>query len=200
MSIKPIVIWPDPVLQTPAKRVTDFGPALEALLQDMHDSVRAANGIGIAANQIGVGLRLALVGQQEGEAIHFFEIVNPEILERADPVEYEEGCLSVPEEWHVCPRFRRVKVRYQSRDQQWHEVEAEDKLAHVLQHETDHLEGLVYVNHLGTMARDVIRRRMLKLKQGAGEEPEGEEEAEVKPARKAARPAAKKKEKRKKRR
>src|SRR5271163_4815226 len=88
---KPILIWPDKVLQRPTAKVTDFGPALDTLLSEMTDSLREAEGIGIAANQIGVGLRLAWVGRPDGT---FFEIINPELLETSEPVTFEEGCLS----------------------------------------------------------------------------------------------------------
>jgi len=161
MASRDIVIWPDKVLNTPTQPVTEFGEKLDALLQDMHDSVIAAEGIGIAANQVGVPLRVALVGRGDET---FFEIVNPEILERSEPISLEEGCLSVPKEWENVQRFRKVKVRYQDRTGAWHEQEAEDRLAHVFQHEIDHLDGTVYVMHLSNLKRNLIRSKMEKLK------------------------------------
>ena len=122
--------------------------------------MREAEGIGIAANQIGVGLRLAWVGRPDGT---FFEIINPELLETSEPVTYEEGCLSVPGEFEETPRFRKVKVRFQDRTGAWQTLEAEDRLAHVLQHEIDHLDGTVFVNHLSSLKRDLIRKKMVKL-------------------------------------
>ena len=157
---KPIVIWPDKVLSRPTAPVTDFGPALQALLEDMMESLREAEGIGIAANQIGVGLRVAWVGRPDGT---FFEIVNPDLLESSEPVTYEEGCLSVPGEFEQTPRFRKVKLRYQDRTGVPTTLEAEDRLAHVLQHEIDHLDGTVFVNRLSSLKRDLIRRKMVKL-------------------------------------
>lgn len=156
-----IVIWPEPVLNTKTQPVTDFGPALEQLLEEMLEACREAKGIGIAANQIGVSLRVAWVGRENGE---FFEIVNPEILETAEPLTHEEGCLSVPDEWEQCPRFRTVRVRYQDRTGKTHELAAEDRLAHVLQHEIDHLDGTVFINRLSHLKRGLIRKRMEKLK------------------------------------
>jgi peptide deformylase len=164
---KPILIWPDKALQRPTAKVTDFGPALEKLLAEMTDSLREAEGIGIAANQIGVGLRLAWVGRPDGT---FFEIINPELLEKSEPVTYEEGCLSVPGEFEETPRFRKVKVRFQDRTGTWQTLEAEDRLAHVLQHEIDHLEGTVFVNHLSSLKRDLIRKKMVKLQKTLTEE------------------------------
>jgi peptide deformylase len=154
-----IVIWPDKVLNTPTQPVTDFGPALTQLLEEMMEACKKAEGIGIAANQVGVPLRLAWVGREDGT---FFEIINPQVLEKSGTVTYEEGCLSVPGEWEKVKRHLKVRVRYQDRNQQWHEVEAEGRLAHVFQHEIDHLDGLVFVNHLSQLKRDLIRRKMVK--------------------------------------
>lgn len=158
---KQIVIWPDKVLNTPTKPVTEFGEPLEALLKEMDIAVREAEGIGLAANQIGVPLRVALVGRGDGT---FFEIVNPEILSKSEKVTLNEGCLSVPDAWENVERFHKVKVRYQDKAAQWHEVEAEGQLAHVFQHEIDHLDGTVYVMRLSNLKRGLIREKMEKLK------------------------------------
>jgi peptide deformylase len=155
-----IVIWPDKALTTRTRPVTDFGPALTALLDEMMESLRAAEGIGIAANQIGVALAVAWVGREDGT---FFEIVNPAVLEKSDPVSLEEGCLSVPHEWEQTPRFGKVRVRYQDRSGAEQELAAEGRLAHVLQHEIDHLEGTTFVDHLSQLKRGLIRKRMQKL-------------------------------------
>jgi len=166
---KDIVIWPDRVLNTPAQPVTDFSRALEELLAEMDAAVREAEGIGIAANQIGVPLRVALVGRGDGT---FFEIVNPEIVSGSEPVSLREGCLSVPEEWEQVERFRKVRVRYQDRTAVWHEVDAEGQLAHVFQHEIEHLDGIVYVMHLSNLKRGLIRERMEKLKRSRKQKPQ----------------------------
>lgn len=158
---KQIVVWPDKVLNSKTKPVTDFGEPLEALLKELDEAVREAEGIGIAANQIGVPLRVALVGRGDGT---FFEIVNPEVLSKSEKVTLREGCLSVPEAWEQVERFHKVKVRYQDKTAEWHEVEAEGQLAHVFQHEIDHLDGTVYVMHLSNLKRGLIRERMEKLK------------------------------------
>jgi peptide deformylase len=164
---KPIVIWPDKVLLRPTAKVTDFGPALETLLSEMMESLREAEGIGIAANQIGVSQRVAWVGRPDGT---FFEIVNPEVLETAEPIAFEEGCLSVPGEFEDTPRFRKVKVRFQDRTGASQTLEAEDRLAHVLQHEIDHLDGTVFVNRISSLKRDLIRRKMVKLQKTRADE------------------------------
>jgi len=154
----PIVLWPNEVLDTPTRPVTDFA-AVPDLLVAMEETMRREDGIGIAANQVGLPLRLAIVGRGDGT---WFEIVNPEFLAKEEPIVRDEGCLSVPGEWHDVLRFRRVRVRYQDRTGAFHELEAEDKLAHVLQHEIDHLDGTVYVQHLAALKKKLVRERMLK--------------------------------------
>ena len=166
----PIVIWPDKVLSTRTRTVTEFGPALDPLLEEMMDSLRAAEGIGIAANQIGVSLAIAWVGREDGT---FFEIANPVLLETSEPVRFEEGCLSVPHEWEQTPRFSKVRVRYQDRTGAQHELAAEGRLAHVLQHEIDHLQGTTFVDHLSQLKSALIRKRMQKLQRERAEEKAG---------------------------
>ena len=155
-----IVIWPHKVLTSATRPVTDFGPALEQLLEEMAEAMKEAKGIGIAANQVGEPLRVALVGREDGT---YFEIVNPQLLERSESITLEEGCLSVPDEWEKVGRYKKVKVRYQDKTGQWHEVEAEGRLAHVFQHEIDHLDGHVFVDHLSSLKRTLILDKMKKL-------------------------------------
>lgn len=156
-----IVLWPDDVLTTPTQPITTFDDALSKTLDAMLEAMKEAEGIGIAANQVGLPLRCAIVGREDGT---FFEIVNPEWLERTGAVTYDEGCLSLPGEWEKVPRFEKVKVRYQDRTGAWHELAADGKLSHVLQHEIDHLDGMVYVHHLSSLKKSLLRQRMLKRK------------------------------------
>lgn len=158
---KPIVVWPAKVLTTPAGPVTDFGAALESLLQQMQASMVEAEGIGIAAPQIGVPLRVALVAP---EGVAPFEIVNPQVLSAEGPISLLEGCLSVPGQFEQTPRFEKVRVRFQDRQGAWHEQDAEGRLAHVFQHEIDHLDGRVFVDKLSQLKRSLIRGRMRKLR------------------------------------
>ncbi|MBM7112748.1 peptide deformylase [Archangium primigenium] len=160
-----IVIWPHKVLTTPTQPVTDFGENLTTLLDEMFEALKKAEGIGIAANQVGVPLRCSWVGREDGT---FFEIINPQILERSGDVTLEEGCLSVPDQFAPTPRFHKVKVKYQDRTGAWHEVEAEGKLAHVFQHEIGHLDGQVFVELLAPLKRSLIREKMLKLQKTLG--------------------------------
>jgi peptide deformylase len=161
MDGKAIVIWPDKVLTHPTGPVRDFGPDLKALVERMRDVVREADGIGIAANQIGVPLRVALVMREEGS---FFEIVNPTLLEKSGPVKLREGCLSVPEEFDEVDRFERVRVRYQDCEGGAHEEEVQGRLAHIFQHEIDHLDGHVFVELLSPLKRGLIRSKMERVK------------------------------------
>lgn len=162
-----VVVWPDPVLDSSSKPVVDFDESLEKLLETMTHVMNESEGIGIAASQIGVALNVAIVGRGDGT---FFEVINPEILSADEPITLGEGCLSVPGEHEDVPRFRRVKVRYQDKTGEWHEVEAEDKMAHVLQHEIDHLQGTVYVKRLSQLKRSLIRQRMSKLQRAIARE------------------------------
>ncbi len=155
-----IVLWPHKVLTSATRPVTDFGPALEKLLGEMLEAVHEAKGIGLAANQLGEPLRMALVGREDGT---FFEIINPQLLEHSEETVLDEGCLSVPDVWEKAPRYKKVKVRYQDKTAQWHEVEAEGRLAHVFQHEIGHLDGHVFVELLSGLKRGLIQERMKKL-------------------------------------
>ena len=160
MAVRDIVIWPNKVLTTPSKPVTDFGPELAKLIEDMHESMVKAEGIGIAAPQVGVSLHLAIVGREDGT---WFEIANAQILEKSEPIKLNEGCLSVPQEYDDVQRFKKIRVKYQDKTGQWHEDEAEGRLAHVFQHEIDHLNGTVFVDHISNTRRSLIREKMMKL-------------------------------------
>ncbi|MEN9800656.1 MAG: hypothetical protein RL653_4353 [Pseudomonadota bacterium] len=161
MQKRDIVIWPSKVLESPTQPVTEFGAPLEQLLEEMYAAMKEAEGIGIAANQVGVALRVAIVGREDGS---WFEIVNPEVLEKSGKVELREGCLSVPGQFEQTPRFHKVKVKFQDRSGAWHEQEAEGRLAHVFQHEIDHLDGRVFVTHLSPLKRSLMRERMKKFR------------------------------------
>lgn len=163
----PIVCWPATVLDNPTRPVTEFGEKLTPLLDQMYEAMKNARGIGIAANQIGVDLSVAWVvreGVSEDEDGAAFEIVNPIIMGRSDPVVLEEGCLSVPGVRETVPRFGQVQVNYQDRNGVPHALEAEGHLAHVLQHEIDHLNGIVYVKHLSQLKRGFIQKKLAKMR------------------------------------
>jgi peptide deformylase len=166
-----IVLWPDRILSTPTREVKDFGPALRELLERMKQALVEAEGIGLAANQIGVGSRVALISPQDGELI---EMVNPRITARRGEIVLDEACLSLPGEGEKVQRAVEVDVSYQDPTGERHELTAKDHLAHIIQHECDHLDGRVYVQLLGPVKRDLIRRRMEKRKRSEENEENGD--------------------------
>lgn len=141
MAIRNIVKVGDDILNKKCRPVTEFNPRLDTLLDDMHDTLTAAQGAGLAGPQVGVLRRLALV-MLEDES--FLEIINPEILSAEGEQDGAEGCLSVPGKYGMVKRPMKVRVRYQDRNAQWHEREAEGFTARAFCHEIDHLDGHLY--------------------------------------------------------
>jgi len=164
MAIRTILHYPDKRLRSPGQPVTDFGPALQKLIEDMAETMYAAPGVGLAATQIGEPVRLFIVdtatGDDEPSDLRVF--VNPEILERHGDVRWEEGCLSFPGVHEEIDRAERVKVRAQDRDGAAFELEADGLLAVAIQHEHDHLDGKLMVDHLGLIKRRLVHREMTK--------------------------------------
>lgn len=164
MAIRPILHYPDKRLRSPGLPVTDFGPELQRLVDDMAETMYAAPGVGLAATQIGEPVRLFIVdtatGDDEPSDLRVF--VNPEILERHGEVRWEEGCLSFPGVHEEIDRAERVTVRAQDRDGKPFELEADGLLAVAIQHEHDHLDGRLMVDHLGLIKRRLVHREMVK--------------------------------------
>jgi peptide deformylase len=165
--VREIVIWPDPVLKETAKPVDAVDDTIRRILDDMAETMYAADGVGLAAPQIGVSKRLIVIDtsprQPEQKLVH---LVNPEIVKIEGKMTYTEGCLSIPGEAEEVDRAAKVWVRALGRDGNPFELVAEgDLLAVALQHEFDHLQGTVFVDHLSSLKRELIRRRMKKLKQ-----------------------------------
>ncbi|AKF04519.1 peptide deformylase [Sandaracinus amylolyticus] len=171
MAIRTILHYPDKRLRIPGERVTDFGPELQTLVDDMAETMYAAPGVGLAATQIGVALRVFIIdvatGDDEPSDLRVF--VNPEILERNGEVVWEEGCLSFPGVHEEIDRAERVKVRAQDRNGQVFELEADGLLAVAVQHENDHLEGKLMVDHLGMLKKRMVHRQMMKRAADAAE-------------------------------
>jgi peptide deformylase len=164
MAIRTILHYPDKRLRDPGKPVTDFGPDFQKLVDDMAETMYAAPGVGLAATQIGEAKRLFLIdvatGDDEPSDLRVF--VNPEIVERNGEVRWEEGCLSFPGVHEEIDRAERVKVRAQDRDGKPFELEADGLLAIAIQHENDHLDGKLMVDHLGLIKRRLVHRQMVK--------------------------------------
>jgi peptide deformylase len=165
--VREIVIWPDPVLKEIAKPVDAVDDGIRRLLDDMAETMYAADGVGLAAPQVGVSKRVIVIDvsprQPEQKLIH---LVNPEIVKVEGKMTYTEGCLSIPGEAEDVDRAAKVWVRALGRDGKPFEIVAEgDLLAIALQHEHDHLQGTLFVDHLSSLKRELIRRRMKKLKE-----------------------------------
>jgi peptide deformylase len=164
MAIRTILHYPDKRLRIPAQPVTDFGPDLQKLVDDMAETMYAAPGVGLAAPQIGVSLRLFVIDVATGEdqPSDFRVFCNPQIVEKHGEIVWEEGCLSFPGIHEDIDRAERVKVRAQDRTGASFELEAEGLLAVAVQHESDHLEGKLMVDHLGMLKKRMVHRQMVK--------------------------------------
>ena len=171
MAILPIIETPDPRLReksTPVEQVTDD---LRKLIDDMFETMYAAPGIGLAAVQVGVAKRLLVIDLQEpeeegGEPVRDPRVfINPEILETSDRLQlYSEGCLSVPDMYAEVERPDRIRARWLDRDGKPCEEELDGLLAICLQHEMDHLEGILFIDHLSRLKRDMILRKLAKAR------------------------------------
>jgi peptide deformylase len=148
--------------------VTDFGPELQALVEDMAETMYAAPGVGLAAPQIGEAFRLFIVdvATAEDAPSDLRVFVNPEIVEKNGEVVWEEGCLSFPGVHEEIERAERVKVRAQDREGKPFELEADGLLAIAIQHENDHLDGKLMVDHLSILRRRLVHRAMMKRQGG----------------------------------
>jgi peptide deformylase len=166
MAIRPILTAPDPRLKAKSKPVEAVDDALRRLMDDMLETMYAAPGIGLAAIQVGVPKRVIVIDvAREGEPANPQYFVNPEILWTSDDMAtYEEGCLSVPEHYADVERPARCRVRFLDYQNEIREIEAEGLLATCLQHEIDHLEGVLFVDHLSMVKRSMILRKLTKQK------------------------------------
>lgn len=168
--IYPIVRYGQPVLEEKAHAITDFDtPELHKLIEDMFESMYAARGVGLAAPQIGVGKKLAVIDVSTGEdPAQKIVLINPEIVSREGAQTGEEGCLSLPTFREPVTRAQKVTVKARDAKGVEFEMTGEDLMARALQHETDHLNGTLYISHVSPLKRDLIRRKVRKL-QKAGE-------------------------------
>jgi peptide deformylase len=163
-----IVKYGDPVLEKLAAQVTQFDAELQKLLDDMFESMYAAHGVGLAAPQIGISKRIAVIDVtfQEDPGAKLV-LVNPEIIHTEGRHRQQEGCLSLPEFREDVTRPRVATVRAQDAKGNWFEKTGEELLARALMHETDHLNGKLYITHISALKRDLIKRKIRKLiKQG----------------------------------
>jgi peptide deformylase len=175
MTVHPIRLLPEPVLRRKANRVPSIDGSIHRLIEDMIESMYAANGVGLAAPQIGVSLRVVVIGLPEEEP---FALINPEIVKRSGERTVDEGCLSLPGYRGELTRSVTVIAKGLDRNGKQVRIKAKDNLlAQALEHETDHLNGTLYIDHLPSM--DVLRRIDQPEED---EEGEAQEEEEPEPA------------------
>ena len=162
--IYPIVKYGNPVLEKPAAPVTEFDDELKTLVADMFESMYQAKGVGLAAPQIGISKRLAVIDitfkEKPSEKL---VLANPEIIHTEGKQTQSEGCLSIPDFRENVTRANKVTVRAQDVNGQWYEKTGEELLARAFLHETDHLNGKLYLSHLSALKRDLIKRKIRKL-------------------------------------
>jgi peptide deformylase len=168
--IYPIVLYGDPVLEQPAETVTEFDtPELNKLIDDMWESMYAAHGVGLAAPQIGISKRIAVIDvtfKEDPEAR--LVLINPEVIRLEGKQSQSEGCLSIPEFRENVTRAKKTTIKAQDAKGNWYEKAGEELLARAFQHEIDHLHGKLYIHRISGLKRDLMRRKIRKLER-AGE-------------------------------
>lgn len=168
--VRKVVKYGEPILEQVAEPITEFDtPELHQLVEDMFDTMYSARGVGLAAPQVAVGKRLTVIdvtaGEEHGEKL---VLINPEIVSKEGTQIGEEGCLSIPGFREDVKRAKKVRARAQNVKGEFFEIEGDDTLARAIQHEFDHLNGVLFLKYLSPLKRDLIRRKIKKL-QKAGE-------------------------------
>jgi len=169
--VREIVIWPDPILKKKASPVSQVDDSIRSLVNDMFETMYAADGVGLAAPQIGVLKQVIVLDttprQPESKPV---AMINPQIIAMEGTTRYSEGCLSVPGEAEEVDRAARVTVKFLDVSGREQTIEADGLLAVAIQHETDHLQGTMFVDYLSPLKRELIRKRMKRLKAERGQE------------------------------
>lgn len=170
MAIKKIITYPNPVLRKKVEPVTTFDESLQELARDLIETMYAAPGAGLAANQIGVSLSIVVINESKGEDEKKpLVLVNPEIIEKGERQVDEEGCLSVIDLTAKVERYRKLLVRAQDLHGKTWEFPAEDFFARVIQHELDHLNGILFIDRLSPLKRTLYKKRLKKILQAQEE-------------------------------
>lgn len=174
MTILTILEVPDPALRAVAKPVDAIDAAVRVTLADMFETMYAARGIGLAATQVGIARRLVVIDLQEREAEDGDPVrkpvafVNPELLWVSEETSvYNEGCLSIPEQYAEVERPARCRVRWSDADGAAHEEELDGLMATCIQHEIDHLDGILFTDHISKLKRDMLMKKLAKLRKAA---------------------------------
>ncbi|MEQ8639835.1 MAG: peptide deformylase [Alphaproteobacteria bacterium] len=164
MALLPIIIAPDPRLKRVAHPVAGVGADERRLMDDMLETMYAAPGIGLAAPQVGDPRRIIVVDVSKDNSAPL-RMANPQLLESSDVLaDYEEGCLSLPDQYAPVRRPDHIVVRYLDHEGEMRELTADGVLATAIQHEMDHLDGILFVDHLSSLKRSMVLRRLQKLK------------------------------------
>jgi peptide deformylase len=164
VRIHEVVKWPEPVLAKKGEPVTVFDAKLRQLVEEMFESMYAAQGIGLAAPQTSISKRITVIDVSfKKNPKDRIVLINPEIVERTGKQVEEEGCLSLPEIREKVNRAAKVKVRAQNENGEWFELEGEELLARAIQHEIDHLDGVLFIDRLSRLKRDLVIRKIKKL-------------------------------------
>jgi peptide deformylase len=172
VAVRPVRIYGDPVLRQKAQPVTSFDDGLRELVEDLRDTMAAYEGVGLAANQIGVTRRVFVIDVRgEGEERTRIAVVNPVITSRSGSDAEEEGCLSIPGVWAEVTRPERVTLQGKDEHGDPLEVQADGMLARAIQHELDHLDGVLFVDKLSMLKRQFLKRTLEGL--ARGDVPEG---------------------------
>ena len=164
-----IVKYPQPVLSQPGEPVTEFNAELRRLIADMFETTYANQGVGLAAPQVGVSKRVTVIDLSMGkEPNDKLVLINPEIIFKDGKVYEEEGCLSFPDIREKVVRAAKVKIRAQDEQGKWFEMDGEDLMSRCMQHEIDHLDGMLFIFRMSSLKRDLSLRKIRKM-QRAGE-------------------------------
>ena len=164
MAVLPILVAPHPVLKKKADPVAEVDDEIRTLMEDMLETMYAAPGIGLAAPQVGVSKRVLVMDvSRDGEDSEPLRMANPEVIWESDDIaSYEEGCLSFPEQYAEVLRPAEVTIRYLDQNNEAQELKADGLLATCVQHEIDHLDGVVFVDYLSSLKRSMILRKLKK--------------------------------------
>ena len=172
MAVLKLVTWPNPILETPADPVTKFDDDLRKLADDMFETMYAAPGVGLAGVQVGIAKRLFVMDCSGGkDKSRRYFMANPEIIVQEGKQDGEEGCLSIPGIYSKVQRSMRVIARGHDLNGKQYEIEGIELEGRCLLHETDHCDGILYVNRITPLKREIVKRKVRKL-QKAGEWPE----------------------------
>lgn len=169
MAVLPIITYPDPILSQKTKRVTSFDKKLHGLLDDMFETMYRGRGVGLAAPQVNCDLRVTVVDVSDNRS-EKIELINPEIVERIGKVKSEEGCLSIPGYRDFIERSKVIRVLAFDRKGESFELQAEGLLSMCLQHEIDHLDGVLFIDRLGRLKKELFKKWLAK-RTSSGEYP-----------------------------